>query len=81
MSAVGDLGDGRELLLLQEGGPLPGPEGRQAFVQCSEMNCLRRHVLTKQETLLERGTQAGSRRVREPGRTALPHGLQSQVLW
>ena len=38
------------------------------------MNCLRRHVLTKQEILMGRGVQAESRRVREPRRTALPHG-------
>ena len=35
------------------------------------------HVLTKQETLLGKGTQAESSRVREPRRTALPHGLVS----
>ena len=34
------------------------------------------HVLTKQETLLEKGTQVESSRVREP-RTALPRGSQS----
>ena len=39
------------------------------------------HVLTKQEILLGKGTWVESRRVREPRRTALPHGLQSQVLW
>ena len=33
------------------------------------------HVLTKQEILLGRGTQAESSRVREPRRTALPHSL------
>ena len=36
--------------------------------------------LTKQETLLERGTQVESSRVRIPRRTALPHGSQSWVL-
>ena len=30
------------------------------------MNCPRRHVLTKQETLLGKGTQVESSRVREP---------------
>ena len=35
------------------------------------------HVLTKQEILLGKGTQAESSRVREPRRTALPHGLVS----
>ena len=38
-------------------------------------------VLTKQKTLLGRGTQVESMRVREPGRTSLPSGLHSQVLW
>ena len=45
-------------------------------------------MLTKQETLLGRGFQMESRRVREPrgnpgtqDRTALPRDLQSQVLW
>ena len=37
------------------------------------------HVLTKQETLLGRGAQEKSSRVREPRRTALPCGSQSQV--
>ena len=35
------------------------------------------HVLTKQEILLGKGTRAESSRVREPRRTALPHGWQS----
>ena len=39
------------------------------------------HVLTKQEILLGKGTRVESRRVREPRRTALSHGLQSWVLW
>ena len=39
------------------------------------------HVLTKQEVLLGRGGQVESSRVREPRKTALPHGLQSWVLW
>ena len=39
------------------------------------------HVLTKQEILLGKGAQVESRRVREPRRTALSHGLQSWVLW
>ena len=34
------------------------------------------HVLTKQETLLERGTYMKKQRVMEPKRTALPHGSQ-----
>ena len=39
------------------------------------------HVLTKQEILLGKGAWVESRRGREPWRTALPHGLQSWVLW
>ena len=40
-------------------------------------------MLTEQETLLGRDAQAESGRVREPRRTALPHGSKSQslVLW
>jgi len=38
------------------------------------------HVLIEQKTSLERGTWAGESRVREPRRTALPCGSQSQVL-
>ena len=39
------------------------------------------HVLTKQEILLGKGTRGESSRVREPRRTALQRGSQSQVLW
>ena len=38
------------------------------------------HVLTKQEILLGKDTRVESRRVREPRRRALSHGLQSRVL-
>ena len=38
-------------------------------------------MLTKQETLLGRGTRWESRRVQEPGRTAPPLGFQSQASW
>ena len=38
------------------------------------------HVLTKQEILLGKGTQVESSRVREPRRTALLRGSESQVL-
>ena len=37
------------------------------------------HMLTKQETLLRRSAQVESRRVREPRRTTLPCGSQSQI--
>ena len=39
------------------------------------------HLLTKQEILLGKGSWVKSCRVRKPRRTALPHGLQSGVLW
>ena len=39
------------------------------------------HLLIKQKTLLGRGAQVQSSRLREPRRAALPHGLHSQVLW
>ena len=46
-----------------------------ALVQHLEKNCPRRHMLTKQEILLGKGTRAESSRVRETRRTALSHGL------
>ena len=42
-----------------------------------EINCPRRNMMTKQKSVLERGAQAESRRVREPRRTAPPCGSQS----
>ena len=39
------------------------------------------HVLTKQEILLGKGTRVESSRVREPRRTALPHGFYGDGLW
>ena len=39
------------------------------------------HMLTKQETLLERGARVESNTVREPRRASLPCSSQSQVLW
>ena len=39
------------------------------------------HVLTKQEIFWGKGPWVESSRVREPRRTALPHGSQSWVLW
>ena len=38
------------------------------------------HVLTKQETLLERGARAEGGRAREPRGAALPRGSQPRVL-
>ena len=69
------------VLLLQVGGPLPGPKTgllsntRKWIVQgdtCAD------HV---RDFLGKGGTQVESSRVREPRRTALPGGSQSRVLW
>ena len=38
-------------------------------------------MLTKQEILLGKGTRVESSTVREPRRTVLPCGSQSQGLW
>ena len=59
--------------LLQEGGPLLGPETGLLLTLGNELS-EETHVLTKQESLLGKGTRAESSRVREP-RTALSHGL------
>ena len=40
-----------------------------------------KRVMTKEKSVLERGAQAESLRVREPRRTVLPRGSQFQVLW
>ena len=61
-------------------GPLPGPETGLLSNTRNELS-EETHVLTKQEILLGKGAQMEDSRVREPRRTALPHGLQSQVLW
>ena len=68
------------LEVLQEGGPLPGPE---TGLLSNTQKWIVRGVTCadKQEILSGKGTQVESSRVREPRRTALSHGLQSQVLW
>ena len=65
-------------VMFQEGGPFWGPKLGSRLTLGNEL-FEETHVLTKQETLLGKGTWVESRRVREPRRTALPHGLQSQV--
>ena len=69
-----------EKVLLQEGGPLPGPESGLLSNTQNELS-EETHVLTKQEILLGKGTRVESSRVREPRRTALLRGSQSRVLW
>ena len=62
--------------MLQEGGPLLRLETGLLSNTQNELS-KETHVLTKQEILLGKGTWVESSRVREPRRTALPHGLQS----
>ena len=66
-------------VLLQEAGHFPEPVKYWTRAHLSNELYKETHVLTKQETLLGRGAQAERRRLREAGRTALPHGSQSQV--
>ena len=67
------------MILLQEGGPLPGWKLGSCLTLRNELS-EETHLLTKQETLLGKGTRVESRKVREPRITALSHGLQSRVL-
>ena len=62
------------------GGPFQGPKLGSCLTLGNELS-EKTHVLTKQETLLGKGTQVESSRVREPRRTALPCGSKSQVSW
>ena len=64
----------------RKGDPFQDPRVRSCLTLGNELS-EETHVLTKQKTLLGRGVQAESSRVREPRRTALPRGMQSQVLW
>ena len=68
------------VLLLQEGLLFPGPKWGSWLTLKNELS-EETHVLRKQETLLGRGAQVESSRVREPRRTALPRVSQSWVLW
>ena len=64
----------------RKGDPFQGPKLGSCLTLRNELS-KETHVLTKQEILLGKGAQAESRKVREPRRTALSHGLQSRVLW
>ena len=64
----------------RKGDPLQGPKLGSCLTLGNELP-EETHVLTKQEILLGTGTWVESRRVREPRRTALSHGLPSRVLW
>ena len=66
--------------VLQERDPFQGPKLGSCLTLGNELS-EETHVLTKQEILLGKGTQVESSRVREPKRTAMPHGSQARVLW
>ena len=60
--------------------PVQGPKLGSCLTLRNELS-KETHMLTKQEILLGKGPRVEGNRVREPRRTALSHGLQSQVLW
>ena len=64
----------------RKGDPFQGPKLGSCLTLRNALS-EKTHVLTKQETLLGKGTQVESSRVREPRRTALPCGSKSRVLW
>ena len=59
--------------------PFQGPKVGSCLTLGNELS-EETHMLTKQEILLGKGTWVESSRVREPRRTALPHGSQCRVL-
>ena len=64
----------------RKGDPFQGPKLGSCLTLGNELS-KETHVLTKQQILLGKGARVESSRVREPRRTALPHGFQSRVLW
>ena len=60
----------------RKGHPFQGPKLGSCLTLRNELS-EETHLLTKQELLLGKGARVESRRVREPRRTALPHGFQS----
>ena len=64
----------------RKGDPFQGPTVGPCQTLRNELSKATK-VLTKQETLLGRGTGVERSRVREPKGTALPRGSRSQVLW
>ena len=70
----------RVAICFRKGDPFQGPKLGFCLTLRNELS-EETHVLIKQEILLGKGTRVESSKVREPRRTALPHGLQSQVLW
>ena len=68
------------ILCCRKKDPFQGPKLGSCLTLRSELS-EETHVLTKQETLLGKGTRVENSRVREPRRTALPRGSQCWVLW
>ena len=66
-------------LVLQEGGPLPGPE--TGLLSNTRKWIVRDTFADKPRDFTGKGPRVDSSKVREPRRTALPHGPQSRVLW
>ena len=60
--------------------PFQGPKLGSCLTLGNELS-EETHVLTKQETLLGKGTWVESSSIREPRKTALPCGSQCWVLW
>ena len=80
MSVAAKKSPARVAICCRKGDPFQGPKLGSCLTLGNELS-EETHVLTKQEILLGKGTRVESNRVREPRRTALPRGLQSQVLW
>ena len=72
------LWNGHEIVA-GRGNPFQGPRPGSCLTLENELSKVTL-LLTKEETLLRRGAQVESRRVKETKRTSLPHGLQSRVL-
>ena len=80
MSVAVKKSPARVAICCRKGDPFQGPKLGSCLTLRNEVS-EETHVLTKQEILLGKGPWVESRRVREPKRTALSHGLQSWVLW
>ena len=67
------------IILLQEGGSLPGP--KTGLLSNTQKLIVRGDTSAeKARDFIGKGTQVESRKVREPRRTVLPRGSQSWVL-
>ena len=68
------------MLVLQKGGPLPGPTSGLLSITWKRIVQGDTHA-DRARDVLGKGTWAESSRVREPRRTALPCNSQSWVSW